>query len=195
MIPGPHPAPDPRPLRADARRNRDSILAAAGEVFGECGSEAQMDDVARRAGLGVGTLYRHFPTKQALMGELVRRKVRLFAENAWAVLHEPREKTDGLARLLWRNAEAIERDAATRYAMGAGNEVWAASADEQARLFPLVQSLIERDQAAGRLRNDVRVEDIPMLMCGIAGSIDRGMDWRRHLELTLDGLRPPGWSG
>ena len=71
-----------RPLRADARRNRERILASARAVFAESGAEAQIDDVARHAGVGVGTVYRHFPTKQALLAELVRQTFRLFT--GWA---------------------------------------------------------------------------------------------------------------
>src|ERR1019366_1103756 len=71
-----------RPLRADARRNRERILESARLVFAESGADAQIDDVARRAGVGVGTVYRHFPTKEALMVELVRQKFRLFADRA-----------------------------------------------------------------------------------------------------------------
>src|SRR4051794_4271073 len=71
------PAPEERRLRADARRNRERILESARIVFSESGGEAQIDDVARRAGVGVGTVYRHFPTKEALMVELVRQKFRV----------------------------------------------------------------------------------------------------------------------
>ncbi len=180
-----------RPLRSDARRNRERILVAAGEVFGAKGSEAQMDDVARCAGVGVGTLYRHYPTKAALMAELVRRKLRRFSATAREELARPGSEADGLATVLRRNAESVERDAATRYAMGAGMEIWDTVAEEQAELVPLVQELIERGQAAGTVRADLAATDVPMLMCGVAASIDRGMDWRRHLELLLDGLRPP----
>ena len=67
---------DPKPLRADARRNRERVLDAARELFAECGHETQMDDVARRAQVGVGTVYRHFPTKTALIGELLATKFR-----------------------------------------------------------------------------------------------------------------------
>ena len=67
-----------RPLRADARRNRERILQSARAVFAESGADAQIDDVARHAGVGVGTVYRHFPTKQALLTELVRQTFRLF---------------------------------------------------------------------------------------------------------------------
>src|SRR2546428_13995781 len=71
-----------RPLRADARRNRERILQSARAAFAESGADAQIDDVARHAGVGVGTVYRHFPTKQALLTELVRQTFRLFTE--WA---------------------------------------------------------------------------------------------------------------
>src|SRR4051812_44105958 len=71
-----------RPLRADARRNRERIVAAARELFAECGHATQMDDVARRAQVGVGTVYRHFPTKTALIGELLATKFRAHAETA-----------------------------------------------------------------------------------------------------------------
>src|SRR3982074_3537806 len=70
----------PRPMRADARRNRDRVLAAARKLFAENGAETQIDDVARVAGVGIGTVYRHFPTKEALMVELVRHKFTRFVE-------------------------------------------------------------------------------------------------------------------
>src|ERR1700736_5225553 len=71
-----------RPLRADARRTRERILQSARAAFAESGADAQIDDVARHAGVGVGTVYRHFPTKQALLTELVRQTFRLFT--GWA---------------------------------------------------------------------------------------------------------------
>src|SRR5260370_39915486 len=71
-----------RPLRADARRNRERILQSARAAFAESGADAQIDDVARHAGVGVGTVYRPFPTKQALLAELVRQTFRLFTERA-----------------------------------------------------------------------------------------------------------------
>ncbi len=180
---------DARPLRADARRNRERLLDAARVVFGENGSEAQMDDVAERAGLGVGTLYRHFPTKTALMAELVRQKVTVFAAHARTALEAPGDPFERLAAALRSCAEAVEEDAATRYAMGAGTEIWDAAADEHEQLMALFDALIARGRAAGVVRADLTAADIPMLMCGIATSIERGFDWRRHLELVLAGLR------
>ncbi len=178
-----------RPMRADARRNHDRILAAGREVFGENGAEAQMDDIARHAGVGVGTVYRHFPTKEALMGELVRQKFALFVLHARAALMSEEAPFDALTAALRRNAEQIALDAATRYAMGAGTAVWEAATVERDELSELFAELISRAHRAGTLRRDLTVADIPMLMCGVSTSMDRDLDWRRHLELTLDGLR------
>src|SRR5258705_11900369 len=101
-----------RPLRADARRNRERILASARAAFAESGADAQIDDVARHAGVGVGTVYRHFPTKQALVTELVRQTFRLFT--GWA-----REALEAGGGPFARSAGAPRRIAATA-AGGAG---------------------------------------------------------------------------
>ena len=104
-----------RPLRADARRNRERILQSAREVFAECGTDAQIDDIAQRAGVGVGTVYRHFPTKEALMAELVRQKFRRFAAGARDALQRDGEPFAVFADLLRRNADELaarRRDAA-----------------------------------------------------------------------------------
>ncbi|MGI8427739.1 MAG: TetR/AcrR family transcriptional regulator [Solirubrobacteraceae bacterium] len=178
-----------RPMRADARRNHDRVLAAGREVFGESGVEAQMDDVARCAGVGVGTVYRHFPTKEALMGELVRQKFVLFVVHAREALSSGQASFEALTASLRRDAEQMARDAATRYAMGTGTAVLEAATAEIDELNELTAELIARAHRAGTLREDLTVADIPMLMCGVCNSMDRGLDWRRHLELTLDGLR------
>jgi AcrR family transcriptional regulator len=180
-----------RPMRADARRNRDRVLAAARELFGENGAEAQMDDVARVAGVGVGTVYRHFPTKEALIGELVRQKFALFGAQTEEALRSDGPGFEVLSRLLRRNAEHLADDAATRYAMGGGTAVWEAAEPERIRLQERVAELIDRGRSDGSLRADLRVSDIPMVMCGIASSMAHGFDWSRHLELLLDGMRGP----
>ena len=114
-----------RQLRADARRNRQRILDAAIEVFSDQGVEAQIDDVARRADLGVGTIYRHFPTKEALVTELVRRKFRQFAANAREALTVEGEPFEVLAEMLRANAELCARDASLQHALtGAGETAW-----------------------------------------------------------------------
>lgn len=180
-----------RPLRADARRNRERILDAARRVFADGGAEAQMDDVAAQAGVGVGTVYRHFPTKEALMGELVRQKFERFVRNAQKALAAGGEPFDAFADLLRANAKVMARDAATQHVlMSAGEQVFAYSEAERTELLELAGELIARAQRAGTLRSDFAVAEIPMLMCGLSATMGQpGYDWRRHLELLLDALR------
>jgi AcrR family transcriptional regulator len=185
------PSPTPKPQRADARRNRERILEAARVVFAEQGVEAQMDDVARAAGVGVGTVYRHFPHKDALMGELVASKFRTFADNAEIALTvaDPWEAFSGLVR---QNAETCALDMGIQHALGREPGAWAVALPELERLRGLASELIRRGQAAGVLRADLVVDDIPMLMCGLSATqAVPGYDWRRHLELLLDAMRPP----
>jgi AcrR family transcriptional regulator len=183
-----------RPLRADARRNHERILDGARSVFAEYGAAAQMDDVARRAGVGVGTVYRHFPTKEALMGELVRQKFRLFADRAREALDEEGEPFAALTDMMRRNAETTAHDVATQQVLaGAGEQIWAQAQAEQEELIALTGELIARARSAGTIRPDVRATDIGMLMCGVCSSMAfsiPGFDWRRHLDLAIDTLRP-----
>jgi AcrR family transcriptional regulator len=183
-----------RSLRADARRNRERILESARTVFAEFGAEAQMDDVARRAGVGVGTVYRHFPTKEALMVELVRQKFRLFADRAHRALDADTEPFEALIGVMRQNANTAAADAATQLALaGAGEHIWSQARAEQEELLAATDELIARARQAKTIRPDVRGTDIGMLMCGVCSSMGfpmRGFDWERHLELVVDMLRP-----
>lgn len=183
--------PAARPLRADARRNREAILAAGARAFGELGSAAQMDDVARRACVGVGTVYRHFPTKDALMGELVRRRLRSMLDHAEAALDvgDPWEAFAGMIR---GSAEAMAADAALRDALSSVPEAWEQAAPERERLSEVAEEVIGRGREAGVVRADLTAADLPMILCGLSGTMSGahpGWDWRRHVELVLDGLR------
>ena len=181
-----------RPQRADARRNRERILDGAREAF-TVGAEAQMDEVARLAGVGVGTVYRHFPTKEALLAELVRQKLSRMAVNTREALARDGEPFTVFADLLRRNAALAARDAALQYAMlGAGEVVWEQARVEQEELLGLTSELMSRAQHAGTMRPDVSAGDIRMLMCGVCATMTHtkpGFDWKRHLELILDSLR------
>jgi len=183
-----------RPLRADARRNRERILESARLVFAESGAEAQIDDIARRAGVGVGTVYRHFPTKEALMAELGRQKFRLFADRAREALEQGGDPFAALIDVMRRNAETAARDVGTQQALaGAGADVWIHARAEQEELIALTDELIARARSAGTIRADVRATDIGMLMCGVCSSMGLhvpGFDWHRHLELVIDMLAP-----
>ncbi len=178
-----------RPQRADARRNRERILEAARDAFAAQGADTQMDDVARRAGVGVGTVYRHFPTKEALMGELIAQRFATFAEHARAALaiEDPWEAFSGL---LHANAEVMARDVAVQQALMSSSESWELAEPSRRMLAEIGAELIARGIKADVLRADLCVDDIGMLMCGVSStmSIER-FDWRRHLEIVLDGLR------
>jgi AcrR family transcriptional regulator len=182
-----------RPLRADARRNHERILDSARAVFAEHGPDAQIDDVARHAGVGVGTVYRHFPTKEALLAELVRQKFRLFADRAREALGSDGEPFAVIEGLLRRNAATAAEDVGIQYAIAsAGEEAWTQAQVEQEELLELTAELIERARGARTIRPDIEPTDIAMLMCGVCSAMGPrpGFDWHRHLELVIDVLRP-----
>jgi AcrR family transcriptional regulator len=186
------PTPHPRAERADKARNRARILAVASEAFAENGIETQMDDVAARAGLGVGTLYRHFPTKEALMVALVDRKFEQILEvTRRGIEREDGEPFEVLADVLREGAEVAAADATAQdVLMRAGNVAWSDVEPTLAKLHAAMQVLVNRAQQAGTMRGDLSAADIPMIMCGISATMSVGdWDWRRYLEVVLDGLR------
>ena len=186
-------APDtqtPKPLRADARRNRERIIAAARTVFAEHGVEAQMDDVAREAGVGVGTVYRHFPHKEALIERARGPEVRAPSATTPSAPSTVEDPWEAFAGLLRANAELCMRDAGIQEALARTPEAWRLADAEFQRLDALANQLVGRAQAAGVLRADFAVADIPMLMSGLYTTMAvSGYDWHRHLEILLDGLR------
>jgi AcrR family transcriptional regulator len=183
-------------MRADARRNRERILTAARETFAEHGIDAQMDDIARRAGVGVGTLYRHFPTKDKLVGELIRIKLTDFAVRARAKFEQDERPWESFAELLREQAEIAARDASQqRMIFAMTHEALEQALPTITELTAAMQALIDRAKAAGKVREDLLVDDIRTLMCGL-GSIMAAdalgvmpYDWRRHLEFMLAGMR------
>jgi AcrR family transcriptional regulator len=180
-----------RPLRADARRNRERIVAAAREVFSRQGGDAQIDDIARAAGVGVGTVYRHFPHKDALLGELLAERFRSMADNAERAL-KVADPWKAFAGMLRTNAKFCASDIGVRQALARGPEAWAYAAPEIDRLRAVATELIVRAQHAGVMREDFVVDDIPMLMTGLSATMATpGYDWRRHLEIILAGIRAP----
>ena len=185
-------SPEVKPLRADARRNREKVLIAARAVFADEGRDAQMDDVARRAGVGVGTVYRHFPTKEALIEALIAESFQAIADQAELSL-EIEDPWEAFSTLLWRGAETMAGDRAL-------SEVFAAMPASMEQRMPArdglnesVGKVIERAQSAGVLRPDLLIDDIPMIMCGIGSATKKehrcSDSWRRHLSIVLDGMR------
>ena len=181
--------PAARPLRADARRNRERILKAARAVFSDHGIEAQIDDVAKRAKVGVGTVYRHFPTKEALLDALVRERFEEIAVYATEAL-EREDAWEGFCELMWRAAERNAVDRAFCEAVAFTDQ---RTVVEETGLEGSTQELMERAKTQGRMREDATTMDVALMMCG-AGSVMRTMlvepdVWRRYLTLMLDGLR------
>ena len=182
-----------RPLRADAARNRAKIVTAAKEAFSERGLETQMEDVAKRAGVGVGTLYRHFPTKDALVRALIVDKMERMAEAAREALEaEDADPFEALASVLRKGAEQQQRDLAlTQVVASQPQEVFREVLEEETQLAARMSELLERAQRAGVVRKDVRPDDIPLVMCGCAAVVQNGRDWERYLSFMLDSFRAP----
>ena len=151
-----------------------------------------MDDVAAHAGVGVGTVYRHFPTKEALLTAMVRDRFAVFAEIA-RVAEGITDPFLALETLMRESAEVVEDDAGFQLAMMGSNQLdWEGIEQEKAALAEVVTRVIERAVLAGAVRDDLSIEDYPMMMCGITSTMyykPGSGNWRRHLELMLEGVR------
>jgi AcrR family transcriptional regulator len=183
-----------RPLRADARRNREKILAAAAAAFGQSGLESQVEDIARRAGVGVGTVYRHFPTKDALVMALTEAHFDRLADTVESALAEGGDPWDVFATAIWRAAEPAAADVAWCEIIASHPSAISGGLRGQERLARATGTLIERAQAAGQMRADATGRDVRAIMCGLghvatAQRAGAPLDWRRYLEIALDGLR------
>jgi AcrR family transcriptional regulator len=184
-----------RPLRADARRNREQILAAATELFARLGNRAEMEQLAEHAGVGMGTLYRHFPNKQALLLEIVRQRFAEMVEVARAAEQIP-DPGQAFERILRGYLEAAEGDTAFQLAILGSNDLrWEGVEAEKAAFREIVGRIIARAVASGQLRTDLTEADFPMISCGIMSTMyfkPSASDWRRHLEIVLAGVLGPG---
>jgi AcrR family transcriptional regulator len=175
-----------KPLRADARRNRERILKAARRVFAEQGLHSQIDDVARRAKVGVGTVYRHFPTKDALLESLVREHFEEIAGFAREALQQP-DPWEGFRDLMWRAAGHNAEDLGFCEAIASSDKT---AIIEDVGLMASTRELIGRAKAQGSMRPDATEEDVAIVMIG-ASAVMRLTpgSWRRYIALMLDGLR------
>ena len=186
------PSRPARPLRKDAARNRELLIGAAREVFAERGLDASLDDIARQAGLGVGTAYRHFANKYELASAIFDQSVDDvvgFAEQA-ALADDPWQ---GLVGFLERLLAAQTADRGLReMLMGAHSPKDIEQVHD--RLIGPLGTVVERARRGGVLRADITTTDlgvITMMLCEVADlAADRSPElWRRYLAVVLDGLR------
>ena len=181
-----------RKPRADAIRNRERVLEAAKAVFSAGGPDASLEAVARRAGVGIGTLYRHFPTREALFEAVYRREVQQLSELAEALKSEA-DPVDALRRWLRSNVEFVATkkgmSAALALAVQGSSELTAFSFD---RLTKAVGALLDRAVAAGEIRSDISPEDLLRALVGMCYLHDQP-GWQksvvRLLDVFVDGLR------
>lgn len=180
----------PTAMRADARRNYERLLTAARDAFAERGPDAALDEIAKRAGVGIGTLYRHFPTRLALQEAVVREQNAESRAQAVALASAP-SATDALAT--WLRAEL---DRLTIY-HGLGAEVINNALDGQfsescQELTDAAEALLVRAQEAGELRRDIDIATVLRLNTAIATVTQHtcdGVQGERLLAIMLDGLR------
>jgi AcrR family transcriptional regulator len=185
------PAKARRP-RADSIRNRESLLEAAAAVFGAGGPDSSLEAVAKRAGVGIGTLYRHFPTREALFEAVYRHEVDHLAEFAEQLTSEP-EPVDALRRWLHANVQLVATKkgmiAALAVAASGKSELYAYSSD---RLTKAIGLLLGRAMAAGAVRSDITPEELLRALIGMCYAHDRP-GWQKaalHLvDIFVDGLR------
>jgi AcrR family transcriptional regulator len=191
---GPAAGPAERPLRKDAERNRKRILQAAAAVFSERGLDASLDDVARRAGVGVGTVYRRFPDKETLVAELFQDRV----DDLVAVAEEACAADDpwtGLVAFLEHTAATMSGDLGLRQMMLFATYGTDRVAYARERMRPVVARLVARAQEAGQLRADFSATDVPMIAFMLSKATEYAAParpglWQRYLALLIDSLRP-----
>jgi AcrR family transcriptional regulator len=184
-----------RRLRADAARNSERIARAAREVYAEIGPDATLDDIARRAGVGIATLYRRFPNKEELVRAALEQSI---AEQLSPAIERALGDDDpkrGLATLMGATMSLVARE---HHTLAAANNAGTITAEVTAPILDSLTLLTRRGQEAGVIRADLVPDDIHIMMGMLAGvlpSMDpKGDGWRRYVALVMDALSPVGAS-
>ena len=173
------------PQRADARRNFDALIAAARAVFAEQGTDASLEDIARRAGVGIGTLYRNFPTRQDLFERVYIGEV----EDLCAVARDvaDRQPWDALSTWLRRFIDYIATKRALMQALSTGSPVFSAC---RAEMYAAGIPLFERARDAGEVRADLEFDDLVRMLSGLTSATFADDEQReRVFRIALDGVR------
>ncbi|MGK5678213.1 TetR/AcrR family transcriptional regulator [Actinoplanes sp. URMC 104] len=175
-----------RPQRADARRNFDALLAAAREAFAENGTEASLEDIARRAGVGIGTLYRNFPTRQDLFEAVYVEEIDQLSQVAAAVAELP--PWEALTAWLDQFVSYVGTKRAVIEALNRDSEMFRAC---RATMYEAGEPLFRRAQDAGEVRTDASFDDLLRLVSGLTSATFVDAAQRdRVLGIALSGLRP-----
>ena len=183
-----------RPMRSDARRNRERVLLAAEDVFSEMGLRAQIEEVARRAGVGVGTVCRHFPTKKALVEAVLEAMYESLLQDARRALDQPDAGT-AFHTFFFALSEFQARHRALAEHMATEIDLPVSAQSVRDSLRRAIEELVTRAQDAGAIRADIGPADVAMLFSGVAHATALAGDLQpvlreRYVALILDGLRP-----
>jgi AcrR family transcriptional regulator len=177
-------------LRADAQRNRDRILEAAVDAFGEVGPDVTISEIARRAGVGHGTVFRRFPTKDALRAAVIGKRLDEMLACARAQAARP-DAGAALEEFIWFAAECARRDRALFE--GVEKCVDLGVSETKQELHEVIDKLIKRARKEGAVRRDLDSRDVGALVgAAIQASLhaERPDDWQRYVRVVLAGLRP-----
>jgi AcrR family transcriptional regulator len=187
-------APEDRPLRKDAERNRRRILEAAADLFAARGLDVTMDDIADHAGVGVGTVYRRFSDKELLIDALFEDRIGDVLALAEQAL-EADDPWDGLVGFMERSVELQAQDRGLKELLFGAAHGRERVARGRELIKPKVGQVLARAQASGDVRADLATADVPLtlIMLGTIADYAREVEpqqWKRQLALVLDGLRP-----
>ncbi|HEY1920134.1 MAG TPA: TetR/AcrR family transcriptional regulator [Streptosporangiaceae bacterium] len=184
----------PRPLRKDAELNRQRILRAAAQVFTTRGLQASLDDVARQAGVGVGTVYRRFPDKEALVEALFEERIAELVGLAEEALTVP-DSWEGLVQFLRRAGTALAGDRGLRQILMFADYGRNRVERGKAQMQPVITRLVQRAQQDGKLRADLMPTDFPFIEFMLTAAAEYAAPvkpdvWLRYLTLIIDGMQP-----
>ncbi|WP_405975949.1 TetR/AcrR family transcriptional regulator [Streptomyces sp. NBC_00988] len=182
-----------RPLRRDAALNREKILLAAREVFGRHGLRVTLDDVARHAGVGVGTVYRRFPDKETLVRALFEQDLGMRQASAERALAHP-DPWEGFVDFLMEMGADLAENRGLQEVIMLGSHSSEPMETMRGGMLPFLEALIQRAQESGDLRAEITPSDIPVVvqMLSSASQFTQGKRpdvWRRYFEIILNGIR------
>lgn len=193
----PATAPDGRPLRADARQNVEQILQVAQDVFADLGYQASIAEVARRSGLGMGTLYRHFPNKTVLVERIAIKVMRESLDEVRRALAEEPASWAVFTRVV-RHMVRLRSSQLFPVSRGRAKEPGPELAGIRTDLLAALEDLVARTQRAGAMRDDVNAFDVVLMLNSIPPRLSEAPDGHpmadladRYVGVLLDGLRAP----